>query len=489
MENYFQQDLYSSLPEEQSPPPFYPLKPPRRSAKYWGRKALIVGGALLILTGIFFAYKIFSAGDKIFSSKEGNSLFTQIKRLILSEDKDKAIAQTERINILLIGIRGTGHYKDQGGGPFLADTIIVLSVKPQSKELAILSIPRDLWVDIPGFSTAKINTAYAYGIKQDFQEGGARLLSETVEKVTGLPISYYVIVDFAGFEKAIDIVGGIDIVVDKSFTDYFYPTWNYEYQTIAFEAGRQHLDGDKALKFVRSRHGTNGEDSDFARARRQQKVLLAVKDKAFSLSTILNPFRISALVDSFGNHLLTNLELSEAKELIQIAREAKADKIVNRVLENSSEGLLVASVSDNGASILVPRKGSFSEIQALAQNIFDPNYKIGSAEATAPPPEKEKIKVRVYNGTAINGLAGKTAVELKEAGYEIVGISNASKQDYEKTVIYDYTEGYAEEALRDLKERLQANVMAGTEIPPEQFPSKNSEDADFAVVLGRDQKL
>lgn len=478
-------------PSSEVPP--YPGKMPetkRRSFKFWGKKIALIFGILLVIGGIFFAYKIFSAGEKVFLGKKDHSLITQIKKLILPEKNTPEIETKERVNILLIGIRGTEQNKDQGGGIYLADTIIVLSMKPNTKEVAMLSIPRDLWVNLDNYGEAKINAAYAYGLRDDKKEGGAHLLTSAVEKVTGLPLDYYVVIDFAGFEKAIDIIGGIDVNVEQAFTDYFYPAWNYEYQTISFSAGPQHMNGDRALKFVRSRHGGNGEGSDFARARRQQKILVAAKDKIFSLSTILNPLKITGLIDSMGNHMLTNLELSEAREFIQITREVNPDQIANRVLENGNGGMLVATTSEGGASILVPAAGDFSEIQKLAQNIFNPESG-GSGKETVKSKRKteEKIKVQVRNGTATEGLAGKAAVELQEEGYEIVGIFNADSQDYDKTVIFDYTEGKQEKALENLRTKFDANVAAGRSFFLEQSPDGRGADADFVIVLGKDQKL
>lgn len=463
------------------------------SFKYWVKKTVLVFVVLLIIVAIFFSYKIFAAGEKIFLSKEGNSIISQLKRIILPGDDNVITQEAERINILLIGIRGRGQTKDQGGGPHLADTIILTSLKPKTKEIAMLSIPRDLWVSIDGYGYTKINTAYAYGIKGNNRSGGAELLSQTVQKIMDVPIDYYVVADFVGFEKAVDTVGGIDLEVERQFTDYFYPTWNYEYQTVSFEKGRQHMDGDKALKFVRSRHGTNGEGSDFARARRQQKVLVSLKDKVFSIGTILNPVKLSRLIDSMGNHIITNLELAEALDLLAVAQKIETNQIVNRVLENSEEGLLVASRSDGGASILVPRNGDFTEIQSLAQNIFSPDSKTEAQKEkeiiSSKYENEERIKVQIRNGTNVQGLAGKTAVELKEAGYEIISILNADSQDYEKTVIFDNTAGEKTEALEDLKGRLNANVAAGRSFFLDNSSNGRGEDANFVIILGYDQEL
>ncbi len=489
MENDFPSQLNDIEYSPSLPPPVPP--PSRRSFKYWLKKIALGLGLILIGTGLFFSYRIFSAGEKIFLGKEDDpSIMTQIRKLILPEEEGK-ISQEERVNILLIGIRGTGHNKDQGGGIYLADTIMLASLKPQTHEVALFSIPRDLWVDVENYGKNKINAAYAYGLRNDPQQGGAALLAQTVETVVGVPVHYYMVVDFAGFEQAIDTLGGVDISVERPFTDYFYPTWNYEYQTISFPAGLQHMNGDLALKYVRSRHGTNGEDSDFARAKRQQKVLEATKDKMFSIATILNPLKLSKLVDSLGNHFLTNLDLSRARDLIDFAQEVNPDKITNIVFDNSTRGYLVSSRSDYGASILVPRAGDFHEMQNLAQNVFGASQAeaVAEAQTTLPSRSQPKIKVQIRNGTNIQGLAGKTAVELKEAGYEIAGILNADSQDYEKTVIYDYTDGDQSKALEDLKTRLSANVSAGKSFFLEKSQDGPGYEADFVVVLGWDKKL
>lgn len=465
------------------------LKTKRRSFKFWGKKIAIIIGAIIVAIGLFSAYKIFSAGEKIFRGKNNNSIITQIKNLIIPSKNNQPIEKQDRINILLIGIRGTGHNKDEGGGIYLADTIMVLSLKPKTHEVAILSIPRDLWVNLGEYGEAKINAAYAYGLKNDPKEGGAALLGKSVQEVTNLPLDYYIVVDFAGFEKAIDVLNGVDITVDRAFTDYFYPTLNYEYQTISFKEGNQHFNGDQALKFVRSRHGNNGEGSDFARAKRQQKVIVAAKNKLFSLSTILNPMKINGLVDSLGNHLITNLDLERAKELLQLSQTVDQSKIINVVLDNGNNGLLTSTRSEGGASILVPKSGNFSEIQSLAQNIFDTEKSVENAnqDQKIENAAEKTIKIQVRNGTATAGLAGKVAIDLQEEGYEIVGILNADSKDYEKTVIFDYTDGKQSDVLEKLRARFNANVAAGRSFFLDQSSDGRGKDADFVIVLGRDQ--
>src|SRR3990167_9409715 len=225
-----------------------------------------------------------------------------------------------RVNVLLLGIGGKGHE-----GPDLTDTIILASVDKGAKDVVLIAIPRDLWV--PNLS-AKINSAYAHG--QEKQNGkGLDLAKETVSTLLGIPVHYAFRIDFNGFIEAVDLVGGLDVEVENSFVDPKYPISGKEddlcgltietqekdgvfeqvvkdatgsaiplsaindendpftcrYEELSFTKGLRHMDGAVALKFVRSRHGTGGEGSDFARSARQQKVILAFRQKVLSTET------------------------------------------------------------------------------------------------------------------------------------------------------------------------------------------------------------
>jgi polyisoprenyl-teichoic acid--peptidoglycan teichoic acid transferase len=194
-----------------------------------------------------------------------------------------------RTNVLLLGIGGGTHE-----GADLTDTIIVLSLDNVKHSTALISIPRDTWSDT---LKDKVNSAYHYGELK--QKGGGMILAKVVaEDVIGMPIQYGLLIDFSGFKNMIDLLGGIDVAVSKTFTDNEYPIPGKEqdtcpedptnrcvYKTIHFEAGIQHMSGERALEYVRSRHAEGEEGSDFARSRRQQDILIALKD------TIMNPTR------------------------------------------------------------------------------------------------------------------------------------------------------------------------------------------------------
>jgi LCP family protein required for cell wall assembly len=201
-----------------------------------------------------------------------------------------ALASSEgRTNILLLGIGGGSHQ-----GADLTDTMIVLSLDNASKSAALISIPRDIWSDT---LKDKVNTAYHYG--EEKQQGGGMLLAKVIaEDVIGIPIHYCLVIDFSGFKDIVDLLGGIDVNVSRAFTDNDYPILGKEhdtcpgdptnrcvYETVHFDSGVQHMNGERALVYVRSRHAEGEEGGDFARNRRQQEILIAIKDKT------VNPFR------------------------------------------------------------------------------------------------------------------------------------------------------------------------------------------------------
>jgi len=206
------------------------------------------------------------------SGNSNSSLFSFLGDFDSNNLKGKAQGRT---NILLLGMGGKNH-----PGGMLTDTMIVLSINYSEKKIGLISVPRDLWVPIPGFGSAKINEAYADGEKNNTAQkttgGGGTLASRTVENILGIPIHYYVSADFDGFKKAVDTLGGVDIYVEKPIYDPFYPAANMiNYDPFKIDAGQHHMDGALALKYARSRETT----SDFDRSRRQQQVMSAMKDK------------------------------------------------------------------------------------------------------------------------------------------------------------------------------------------------------------------
>lgn len=306
----------------------------------------------LIFAKSFFKLDIPTSSQEITKwAEEKINFLGQIGQLVGSSDKKIKGEEEGRINILLLGMGGEGH-----DGAYLTDTIILASIKPGEK-ISMLSIPRDLVVPIPDYGWRKINNANAF---KEFREpgSGGEFTSQIISQTFGVPINYYVRIDFDGFKKIIDDLGGIGIYVEKSFTDYSYPTFDFKYQTVSFEKGWQIMDGETALKFVRSRHGTNGESSDFARSKRQQKVLLALKEKILSLGTLINPQKIYKIISNYKENVKTNFEIWEAIRLAKLVKDAKSQEIIHKVLDDSPDSPLYAT-NIGGAYVLEPRARGF----------------------------------------------------------------------------------------------------------------------------------
>jgi LCP family protein required for cell wall assembly len=353
--------------------------------------------------------------------------------------------------------------------------------------VATLSIPRDLYVEIPTFGWRKINNALAFGRDSDYPGGGEALLASVASKVIGQPINYYARIDFEGFRKVIDDLGGIDIYVDNSFDDYEYPDYNHGFQHISFKQGWDHMSGERALQYVRSRHGTNGEGSDFSRSRRQQKVLLTMKDKMFSLNTITNPASVVSILNDLGNHNQTNLQIWEMLKLSKLVQNVKKDQLITRVLDTSPEGLLKSSYTADGAYILQPKSGNFLDIQYLAKNIFNTSYIA-----------RENATIAIQNGTRLAGLGTKISEQLQAMQFNVASVGNTKDSTaYPTTTIYDLSSGQNPYTLSGLKDMLGATVstslpdfLTGTNTSNQVISNNNinakGKNADFLIIIGSD---
>lgn len=220
-----------------------------------------------------------------------------------------------RTNILLLGIGGGTH-----AGADLTDTILVVSLDAKEKKMAMISVPRDLWSDT---LKDKVNSAYHYG-EEKKSGGGLTLAKVIVEDMVGLPIHYVLLIDFSGFENIIDIVGGIEINVPRAFTDTEFPiagrendlcdgdtTFACRYESVSFASGSQHMNGETALTYIRSRHAEGNEGSDFARSRRQQEVLVALQEKLKNPPTWVPPSRAFILFEAFNRASQTDMRIGE----------------------------------------------------------------------------------------------------------------------------------------------------------------------------------
>lgn len=232
---------------------------------------------------------------------------------------------TERITILVMGI------DRRPGQSFISrtDSMMLVSLDPVNNTASILSIPRDLYVLIPGHGRDRINTAFVYGSAGDNPVGGAALAMQTVEYNLGVRINHYALVDFSAVTKTVDTLGGIDINVPRDINDPTYPDMNYGYDPLFIPAGWTHMDGQLALKYARTRH----VDNDFGRAQRQQQVLLAVRDKAIGLGIPSLIARAPSLYQQLEQGIRTDLSLEQMVRLATAVNEVPRENIQSDVLD------------------------------------------------------------------------------------------------------------------------------------------------------------
>jgi len=412
----------------------------------------------------------------------------QIKHLVESADKQLKGEERDRINILLLGMGGKNH---EGG--YLTDTIILASLEPSTKKISLLSIPRDLTIPMEEMGWRKINNINAYAEFKNINSGGLASC-QALGDVLNIPIDYFFRVDFDGFINIIDELGGVEIEVENTLEDFSYPIMGMEtaepyearFEHLYIAEGLQKMDGELALKYARSRHAAGIEGSDFARARRQQKILEAAKNKLLSKYILFKPRLISNIIDEFKEHISTNLKIWEIIKLWDTFKDVKKEDIINKVLDNSPNGLLVNMQGEDGAYLLFPRSGDFAEIQYLVNNIF----------SDAPPEKKsevvvEKASVEIRNGTWINGLASQTALDVEKYGFDIIRVGNCSKQNFQKSVIYDLTYGEKIKSLTILKEKTNANVSFSLpqwlqdDIKKELINETDPVMPDFILIIGQ----
>ncbi len=438
----------SAKPESERPEATIAQTPPTtKPRRGWGKRVAIACLIVACFSGGWFSYKVAAASNRIFATNtSGGSPVLQGKQLPASQQK--------RINILLIGIGGENH-----DGANLADTIQVASVDPKTKQIQMLSIPRDLYVKVPD-STGKVKINEVHSIGEDRQKGdGPVLLEKTVSEIIGQPINYYARVDFDGFKQLVDSVGGVTVNVKERLYDPYYPRGESTgYEILNIPAGAQQMNGETALKYARSRETT----TDFDRSRRQQEVLAAARDKALSLQYLTNPAKVSQLIDIAGDHVRTDMSLSEIQKLAKIVKDIPSASIQSKVLDNTN--VLYDSVGPGGAYILVPKSGNYSEIQAFVDQFFN-----GAAISS------EAAQVELQNATGRGGLAQQEADTLGQSGYSIVAVTNSPSLS-QPSIVYDYTDGQKSATADALAKRYNAKVI--------KQPRATADTVDIRVVIG-----
>ncbi len=334
-----------------------------------------------------------------------------------------------RVTMLIMGLGACGDCEE--GDPTQTDTMMLVTMDPTSRTAGMLSIPRDMWVNIPGYGYGKINQAYFIGEVYDLPGGGPGLAVQTVEEFLGIDINYYAQIDFSAFESFIDEIGGID--VDVPFEMPVDPIGPHN--TVTLTQGVNHLDGPTALAYARNRD-TWGDD--FARADRQQQVILAIRDKVLSLGTL--PQLITnapTIYNNIRSGIHSNLSLKEAISLAWTAAQIPQENYKRGVIgPNETE----RTFSPDGLDILLPY---MDQIRAIRDEVFSTTSGVApiATEYISNPDElrqAEGATVTVLNATTTAGLASRTSEYLTGLGINVVDMGNAESSS-DKTVIIDYT--------------------------------------------------
>lgn len=376
-----------------------------------------------------------------------------------------------RVNVLLLGIGGPGH-----DGPDLTDTILIASIDPINNKVALLSIPRDLWVKIPGNGYQKINAAYADGKSESKakslaarEQAGLNLLDQTITPVVGIPIHYHVVVDFPAFKDMVDALGGVTVNVTSELYD---PTiaWENNWNPVIAKRGVQVMHGPQALLYARSRETS----SDFARGERQRQLLLGIKNKALSLGTFSNPIKISNLLNSLGHNVYTDFSLNDMSRLYQIIQRIPSGQVTSLDLVTPPHGFLTTGAM-NGLSIVEPRAGlyDYSDITNYIRNTLRDGFLA-----------KENAKIAVYNATDKAGLANSKAALLESFGYLVTKVDNTAQvTNPAVTTVVDLTHGKDKYTRHYLDQRF--GVTAKGSVPSSAGVTPPA-GTDFVIILGKD---
>lgn len=440
-----------------------------RAFRRFGLRGLAVGMVLAItLGGLLFSqsyvklHKVFKGGAGTAAALKANVA----PELLKGEGSG-------RVNILLLGRGGGTH-----DAPDLTDTMMLMSVDPVNNTSTLLSVPRDLWVNVPGAGVMKLNAAWETGVYKYLGkstanttnpkaiQAGFDLVDQTVSEALGIDIDYNTVVDFKAFKQAIDTVGGVSVNVPSDLVD---PTmaWENNNDPLLAKAGLQNFDGVHALIYSRSRETT----SDFARAARQRSVLVSLKTKVESLGTLSNPTKLSGLISAFGNNVQTDLSLKNASRLYAILSKVSEGSIGSLSLADA-QNAYVTTGNINGQSVVLPKAGLFNynDIKAYVHNQLKDPYIV-----------KENAKILVLNGTTLAGLATTKSAELKSYGYNVLPSGNTPHSGWTQTTLVDvthkakYTKNYLEQRF---------GQTATTQLSDQ---SISTQGADFVIIVGSDE--
>jgi LCP family protein required for cell wall assembly len=436
----------------------------------WTLIGLLVIG---LLAGGYLVVKTFLASNSIFQG----SIFDIVKNEPLKEDENG------RSNFVIFGTAED----DEGGthaGATLTDSIMVLSLDQDKKDVYMMSIPRDLWVEYGemcsvGFQ-GKINAAYFCGSNEGEDEAaGAKAMQAQAEKITGLDIQYYIHLNFTAVVQAVDAVGGVDVTIEtpdpRGILDRNFD-WkcNYTCYYVNYKQGEvAHLDGERALALARARNAQGGyglPGGNFDREKNQQKIVKALREKALSAGTLTNLGAVTGLIDALGQNLRTNIETKEIRTLMDIGQKTSNDSIISLSLVEEGNQL-VTTGPHNGQSIVRPIAGLLN-YGAIKEYVNE--------SVTAEPFVREEPHISVMNGSQTAGVAQIEADKLEDMGFVIDVVGNAPEGTYGRIEIYQIN---ADKTKTAAKLQEVYGVTVKTTAPPMSVVG----ETDFLIIVGSAQ--
>ena len=381
-----------------------------------------------------------------------------------------------RINILFVGLRGGDPLKEDC--PFCTDTLILMTVDPATKTAGMLSIPRDMWVNIPGFGFSRINTAWTLGRGSKLPGGGPALTMKTISHFIGVPVDYYVQVDFDTFIDIIDTLGGVDVYNDENLL--LDPvSHGKDYPKIKLTCcGMRHLNGRAALAFARCRHEEQGcTDGDIGRAKRQQKVIFGIREKVLSPENFPTLFaQAPQLYNTFSDGIHTNLSLSDAIKLAVLVKDIPKEEIRSEVISNKMMAFGNVVVGGLNASIIRPIPDL---IRVLRDQIFTatgPLSPLAQGDLAALM-LTDRAHIRILNGTSTPDLDTRTGTYLSQQGVLVTEFGKTPAIN--RTTIFLYSP-----KLYTL--RYLIDIFGITNSTPIRIKPDPSQTVDIEIRLGPD---
>ncbi|HSX07397.1 MAG TPA: LCP family protein [Candidatus Saccharimonadales bacterium] len=455
-------------------------KKQRHSLKYWlthwtRRKVIKVTiltiVAVIVIIGGWLGWKLYRDAAKVTHNNNPFNLLSAFKPVPLKN-------QNGQVNILLAGDSADDPGHD---GADLTDSIMIMTINTKTHQASMLSVPRDLWVNIPAIGHQKINAAntVTHFSQSGYPNGGMGQLEQVITENLGITIDYYALINYTAFRDAVNAVGGITVNIQSPDSRGLYDPniAKADGGPLKLPNGAVTLNGQTALNLARARgdsyYSYGFPKSDFDRTQHQRQMLLAIKDKVTSASVLSNPLKVGQLADAIGNNVQTDMKINEIESFYSYAKDITDTNTISYNLNDLVKGktLLANYTAPNGQESLIPAAGmdDFTDIQAAITRLF-----------SSDPVAREGAQVVVLNGGNIVGLASKEEQALSSKNIAVTAIADAPK-DYATTEIIDNSKGAMPNTKQALQKLFGNNVIASD-------PAVTGYTADFIVVLGQNQQ-